>query len=73
MMESGRGSCLRWEQFKYAAHVGHHMQKGEDKDSDVCEEHYSSCPYSTNQLINTPVLTLWQLASKYLSLRIDDS
>ena len=70
MMEKDEGSCLRWDQFRYAAHVGHHQR---NQDRDVCEEHYPSCPYSTSQLINTPVLTFWQLASKYLSLRIDDS
>jgi len=68
MLDNRVESSIQHELLSYAAYLGQHS--GEEE---TCRNRFSSCSYHTSQLINTPVLFLWQLASQYLALRIDDT
>jgi len=68
MMASSPDSSFRWDHYFYSSYIGQNS-----KDKNVCLKNFQNCAFNTSQLVNIPVIHLWQLASKYLSIRIDDN
>jgi len=61
-------NSLRWDQLHYSSYIGQNSN-----DEKVCSKKFNQCSFNSAQLLNLPILNLWQLASKYLNLRIDDN
>jgi len=68
MMESNPDSSLRWDHYFYSSYIGQNS-----KEENICFKKFPNCAFNTSQLVNIPVIHLWQLASKYLSIRIEDN
>jgi len=68
MIERNPDGSLRWDQYFYSSYIGQNS-----KDENICLKKFPNCAFNTSQLVNIPVIHLWQLASKYLSIRIDDN
>ena len=57
-----------WEQLSYSFHIGN-----TSKHKKACSNKFTSCTFDLPQLINIPILQLWQLASNYIDIRLDDN
>jgi len=66
-LEADLNSSVEWDRYFYSAFIGQHS-----KDENICEKTFSFCPLRADQLVNIPVLKLWQLAADKISIRIDD-
>jgi len=66
-LEADVSSSVQWERYFYSSYIGQHS-----KDKNICEATFSLCPLSAQQLVNVPVLKLWQLAANKISIRLDD-
>jgi len=60
-------SSVEWDRYFYSSFIGQHS-----KDENICQETFSTCPLGAEQLVNVPVLKLWQLAADNISIRLDD-
>jgi len=61
-------SSTSWEQLSYSFHIGN-----TSKHKKACSNKFTSCTFDLPQLINIPILQLWQLASNYIDIRLDDN
>ena len=68
LFDGGKRNSYGWDLYYYAYHVGHNAE-----DFGVCTKTFGSCSHDSTEFLNVPVIHLWQLASKYLSLRLDDT
>jgi len=66
-LEVDVNSSVEWDRYFYSSFIGQNS-----KDENICEKTFSKCPLKANQLVNIPVLKLWQLAANKISIRIDD-
>jgi len=66
-LEVGVKSSVEWDRYFYSSFIGQHS-----KDEKICQETFSTCPLGAEQLVNVPVLKLWQLAADNISIRLDD-
>ena len=64
----GAKSSLRWKQLYYSFHIGN-----SSKNEKACFQKFLTCTFDLPQLINVPVLHLWQLASNFIDIRLDDN
>ena len=61
-------SSLRWKQLYYSFHIGN-----SSKNEKACFQKFLTCTFDLPQFINVPVLHLWQLASNFIDIRLDDN
>jgi len=66
-LEADVNSSVKWDRYFYSSFIGQNS-----KDENICETTFSKCQLRANQLVNIPVLKLWQIASSKISIRIDD-
>jgi len=66
-LEADVDSSVEWERYFYSSFIGQNS-----KDENICKKTFSRCPLAAEQLVNIPVLKLWQLLAHKVSIRIDD-
>jgi len=66
-LEADVNSSVEWERYFYSSFIGQNS-----KDENICKKTFSRCPLRADQLVNIPVLKLWQLLAHKISIRIDD-
>jgi len=66
-LEADVNSSVEWERYFYSSFIGQNS-----KDENICKKTFSRCPLRAEQLVNIPVLKLWQLLASKISIRIDD-
>jgi len=66
-LEADVNSSVEWERYFYSSFIGQNS-----KDENICQKTFSQCPLRAEQLVNIPVLKLWQLLAHKISIRIDD-
>lgn len=66
-LETDVNSSVEWERYFYSSFIGQNS-----KDENICKKTFSRCPLRAEQLVNIPVLKLWQLLAHKINIRIDD-
>jgi len=66
-LEADVNSSVEWERYFYSSFIGQNS-----KDENICKKTFSRCPLRAEQLVNIPVLKLWQLLAHKINIRIDD-